>query len=311
MRSEKSANKGKTRILRAAAFCLAAVLAAVPAYAAAETRSVEVFSAADTEEAGGSGGFLALTEAIGPQNGAGAAEESEEQAESGFRNLFGGSAEDTDSDGGAGSSADYRAAVPGEIVRFGSWEQDADAADGPEEIEWLVLAKTPYRVLLITRYAIDCRPFHTGESPADWESCSLRTWLNGDFFGSAFSEEEKAAIAAVTVSADRNPEYDTDPGNDTKDSVFLLSVSEVEEYVGEGNPFECGATEFTAARGAFTSPDRVMDGQPSCWWWLRTPGENGGSAACVNALGKIDYMGFEGSYDLTGVRPAIWLDLAS
>lgn len=65
------------------------------------------------------------------------------------------------------------------------------------------------------------------------ENCSLREWLNEEFYNSAFSNSEKEQILSVTVPADKNPEYDTNSGNDTEDKIFLLSVSEAKKYLGK------------------------------------------------------------------------------
>lgn len=41
----------------------------------------------------------------------------------------------------------------------------------------------------------------------------------------AFGTEEQMRIQNVIVSADNNPEYNTDPGRTTTDKVFLLNVT--------------------------------------------------------------------------------------
>ena len=53
-----------------------------------------------------------------------------------------------------------------------------------------------------------------------WETCTLRKWLNSDFLNSVFTEDEKTKINTVLVSADKNPEFNSDPGSDTQDKVF-------------------------------------------------------------------------------------------
>ena len=112
----------------------------------------------------------------------------------------------------------------GDILVLGSLEMDG-YYNGGEALEWLVLEKEGTRLLLVSRYALSFRPFRDETSEGEtWETCSLRAWLNGEFLESAFSEKEQAMILPAAVSADKNPFYDSDPGNPTEDRVFLLSA---------------------------------------------------------------------------------------
>ena len=118
----------------------------------------------------------------------------------------------------------------GDIVYFGTYEQDNDTSNGKEDIEWLVLAKKGNRILVISDKALDRQPYNSSRTRVTWETCTLRKWLNNDFINAAFSAEERAKIPTVTVSADKNPSYSTSPGNNTTDKVFLLSITEVNKY---------------------------------------------------------------------------------
>ena len=51
---------------------------------------------------------------------------------------------------------------------FGTYEQDNDLSDGEEEIEWIVIAREESRVLLMSKYALDCMPYEDAEPGADW-----------------------------------------------------------------------------------------------------------------------------------------------
>ena len=108
----------------------------------------------------------------------------------------------------------------GDIIVFGTYEQDNDTTNGKEDIEWLVLAKKGNRILVISDKALDRQPYNSSRTRVTWETCTFRNWLNNDFINAAFTAEERAMIPTVTVSADMNPEYDTNPGNATKDRVF-------------------------------------------------------------------------------------------
>ena len=109
----------------------------------------------------------------------------------------------------------------GDHVYFGRYEQDNNLANGPEKIEWIVLAKGDDRALLISKDALDCKQYHEEYVPMTWEKCDLRAWLNSYFYKAAFTEKERERVLESAVPADKNPEYDTDPGNDTFDKVFF------------------------------------------------------------------------------------------
>ncbi len=68
-------------------------------------------------------------------------------------------------------------------VIFGSYVQNDPASNSKEPIEWLVLAGEEDRALLISRYALDCRPYHSDRASVTWEFCSLRKRLNETFVG--------------------------------------------------------------------------------------------------------------------------------
>ena len=193
-----------------------------------------------------------------------------------------------------------------QTVKFGRYMQDRSGADAP--IEWLVLELTPYRALLISKYALDCKPYNTSKAEVTWESCTLRKWLNEDFFNAAFSDGEKAMIPTVTVSADENPDYDTDPGNVTQDRVFLLSITEANRYFKTAEERMCVPTAYAKAHGAYTSSDYTKGGAATCWWWLRSPGDFLVDTRVSNA-GDVVSFGLFVDRDGGGVRPAMWIEL--
>ena len=197
----------------------------------------------------------------------------------------------------------------GEYITFGSYEQDNDLTNGKEPIEWLVLDVQDSRALLISRYGLDCQPYNDSLENVTWETCSLRKWLNSTFLSTAFTGEEMAKIPSVTVSADKNPSYFPSPGNSTEDQVFLLSVSEAEEYLSSRSTRKCIPTDYTKAQGVLkmTGDVNELEGKPTCWWWLRSPGFSTNRAAYV--IGEfIISSGCEVDDNTIAVRPALWID---
>ena len=146
---------------------------------------------------------------------------------------------------------------------------------------------------------------HRSYTDVTWETCTLREWLNNDFVNAAFSAEEQAIIPTVTVYADKNPEYSTNPGNATQDKIFLLSITEASKYFSSDSARQYQPTDYAVAEGAFESDFS------NCVWWLRSPGINQTLAAGVDAGGDVYEYGYWVNYDNLAVRPALWIDLNS
>ena len=207
--------------------------------------------------------------------------------------------------------AQIKNAKVGDIVYFGTYEQDNDTTNDKENIEWLVLAKENNRVLVISDKALDRQPYNSSYTEeVTWENCSLRKWLNGTFLNKAFSTEEQAQIQNTTVSADNNPQYSTNPGNATTDKVFLLSINEVEKYFNSDEARKCAPTAYAKAQGASTSDTfKTPSGAATCWWWLRSPGDDQSSAAYVYFGGDVFELGNYVFSGLNAVRPAMWITI--
>ena len=193
----------------------------------------------------------------------------------------------------------------GDVYKFGSYEQDNNKSNGQEDIEWLVLEKDGTKILVVSKYALDCKPYNTSYTDVTWETCTLRKWLNNDFLGSAFSANEKAMIPTVTVSADKNPDYNTNPGNAMQDQVFLLSITEANKYFSSDSARQCKPTDYAVANGAWESDSG------NCWWWLRSPGCSQTYAARVYMVGGVGEDGEGVGYGSAAVRPALWIVLNS
>lgn len=196
-------------------------------------------------------------------------------------------------------------AKAGDYVFFGAYEQDNNTSNGKEDVEWLVLEVKDGKALVISKYALDYKPYNTSYTDVTWETCTLRKWLSNDFLGSAFSTEEKAMIPTVAVSADKNPDYSTNPGNATQDQVFLLSITEFNKYFSSDSARQCKPTDYAVANGAWESDSG------NCWWWLRSPGYDQRNAAYVLYDGDVNEIGGTVHDGFTAVRPALWIDLNS
>lgn len=194
----------------------------------------------------------------------------------------------------------------GDTYIFGTYEQDGDTSNGQEPLEWIVLDKKGSGILVISKYVLDNKLYHDEYMGVTWETCSLRAWLNDTFINTAFSEKEIISIPTVTITPDEiNPNYKAKKGNATADKIFLLSVTEASTYFASDELRKCAPTEYAEDMGVF------KDSYDKCSkWWLRTPGEYQTRSALVWNDGHISYQGEVADND-RGVRPSMWIDLAS
>ena len=172
-------------------------------------------------------------------------------------------------------------------------------------------------MLVVSRYALDAVPYNVDYDYVTWKTCTLRKWLNDKFYSAAFNETEQGMIKKVTLQHLDNPEYTTPGGKDTRDKVFLLSLSDVvnTDYGFSADPDNwdvnrrCATTAYAKAQGVYTYSDKTKDGEATCFWWLRTPGLSEGYATVVYSTGPVDRDGDSVSNLNDGVRPALYIDL--
>lgn len=188
-----------------------------------------------------------------------------------------------------------------------------------EPIKWKVLNNDGESLFLITDQAIDCKSYHETEDNITWEKCNLRTWLNGNFYASAFDENEQNAIIEQNLINEDNAYEYTDGGNDTKDKVYLLSLSDACDpvYGYCSSPFTGSAsrwqqpTDYTFVRGAYTYSSNNTGGNQNCWWWIRTPGESQKKAVKIGDDGNVGKLGSWCDTPTMSVCPVVKIDLSS
>ena len=87
--------------------------------------------------------------------------------------------------------------VPGDTVILGFYEQDNDLSNGPEPIEWQVIGTRDGHTLLISKYALESSKYNENYMEIDWENSTLRSWLNNDFYNTAFSASDRKRIVTA------------------------------------------------------------------------------------------------------------------
>lgn len=204
--------------------------------------------------------------------------------------------------------------------------------------DWRTLDVQDGRVLLLSDRIIDQKAFQN-ERGTTWKHCSLRKYLNGEFFNS-FNAEERDKIIQTKL-----PNNDAiwngikgGGGKTTNDKIFLLSVEDVVKYFGDSNQMKNrgeraykrhekvrypegpdAATMWEEDLYTIMSQLRIDDQYNSkriavgesgiAWWWLRSPAQFGYDAAFVDKDGTVCVNGTAVGNKDGGVRPAMWVDV--
>ena len=202
----------------------------------------------------------------------------------------------------------YRRAAKGDVIDFGSFEQDGNEANGPEPIQWIVLERFDDRLLLLSADVLDARQYnHVPFQDVTWADSDLRAWMNGDFFTAAFTPAQQGIIPSVLNENADQSIAGTPGGAPTQDRVFALSEQESVVYLsGSANRSDIGAAP--ASQAAASGPLAVSE-DGTADWWLRSPGTYAFAAQYVDTAGTPLPSGANVDV-LYGVRPALWIDIA-
>ena len=186
-------------------------------------------------------------------------------------------------------SYDFSKVKQGDMIKFGAYEQDDDMLNGKEAIEWIVISKSKKEITLLCKEVIDCVPYSKEYDFVKWEDCTLRKWLDKEFYSSAFDETEKIMIKV------RDDE-----------KVSLLSYEELIGSECESIFESCQATKYAEAIGCSVS-DSSNHG---CSWWLKNDQSDCKGASGVSSYGEYgyDYQYVNNSL-IIGVRPTIILKI--
>lgn len=197
-----------------------------------------------------------------------------------------------------------KSAKPGDYITFGRYEQDNVTENGPEPIVWFVLAEKDGRLLLWSKDALDHAQYNSGQRDVTWKECSLRTFLNDDFYNTAFTDSEKLLIPNAKTRNGGNSASITKGGDDTMDHVVIMSFDELLEYGVQNLHLEwigTYPTEYAKAQGVESHAE-----YGTCKWWIRTPGMEQSHAVYCDMIGQPLYSAPVSRKGI-GVRPMIWV----
>ena len=78
-----------------------------------------------------------------------------------------------------------------------------------EKIRWRVMKNDGHTLFVVADQGLDCKDYNEEYTSVIWENCTLRDWLNHDFYDMAFSQSEQSAVVEQIVANERNPYFGT------------------------------------------------------------------------------------------------------
>ena len=144
---------------------------------------------------------------------------------------------------------------------------------------WKILEHEGSCFLLIEKSLLPVpRPYEESKNETDWNSCSLRKWLNSEYYF-GFEEEERKIISKSSLE-------------NSEDFVFLLSEDEVRKYFKENQSRTCDINKRNQK------------------WWLRSLGEPKTVTNIVGTNGEICTEGEINNSSNIYVRPMVKIDFS-
>lgn len=160
---------------------------------------------------------------------------------------------------------------------------------GSSEQIWQVTSVDPVKATasVIAEGLVASRAYHEIRMDVTWNECSLRQWLNQEYYKTEFTDVERQAIRLHENINPMNLKYRTRGGFNTQDHFYLPSLGEITAMTKGGAAKPLGK-----------------------YWWLRSSGLFQNYAAIVNADGTISDRGHFVDHS-RGVRPMFQLDMNS
>ena len=189
-------------------------------------------------------------------------------------------------------------------------------------ISWRILDISEDKVLLLSDKIIEKKAYHDSDTDIEWENCTLRKYLNGEFYNKL--GVVRSAVADTRITNSKNLWYSNNDDNTTTDKVFLLSLDEIDRYFGNSGDYANWCRkEYDSEDREFirTSHGHILKNEydadrlardyegSSCFWWLRSHGRVSDYAAYVYDCGGVCVEGCTVYDSSVGVRPALWINL--
>ncbi len=147
----------------------------------------------------------------------------------------------------------------------------------------------------------------------DYETSSIRNWLNKDFYSNAFNTNEHSLIKKTTINNNSyhtligNSGYEKLDSNQTTDKIYLISYDEAMNNsfgfagLGHTETRTSKSSDYAKSQGIKVFTSIAENGNSR--WHLRTPGSHSDRGTSVSSSGFLS-----AAFDIgiiSGVRPAL------
>lgn len=160
-----------------------------------------------------------------------------------------------------------------------------------QPITWRVIDVEDGNYFVMAEYGLDVKRFNENSGDYVWANCTLRTWLNYDFYMNSFTPEERGRINLTTVE------------DGVDDRIYLLSRDEIDTYFTSSRETMCLASDTVINNGGNVSDNGY------CSWWLRDMGNFAGDAETISMAGTYGDLRRQVNLDFIAVRPVMWVNL--
>lgn len=190
----------------------------------------------------------------------------------------------------------------GSSLFFGAFSVDEGtmAEDAPA-IEWIIIHMGNDSATLLSKYGLIYKPYEEGPDATVWLDSSIRAWLNGEFYQTAFSESDVIIKTTLYTNSQSFPIE----RRRSEDYVYLLSSEEFESLLSDDNRI-CAPT-LDALR-SFRGRSLTVDGD---YWYLRDEGKSYNYVATVNQHGSLTSGGSVNNGGGILIRPCITISISS
>ena len=190
----------------------------------------------------------------------------------------------------------------GNTIEFGTYKG--------QELVWDVVYTEDNQALLFLSDVLrdeegnaDRMPYNVEFVPITWEECSLRAWLNGEFYNNVFGVDNSAILMITNTNVDHEEHYDFENldtgfeeytdyysygGNDTDDYIFLISEQDINDYF----------TDLEVLSGIRED------------FFIRDMYVNNMSAGTISISGYYGIIESRNIFVPCGIRPAMWIDIS-
>ena len=191
-------------------------------------------------------------------------------------------------------------------ILYGKYEQDNDFSNGKETIEWIPLATNNQKVLLISKYILDFQIYSISKNNANWETSSIRKFLNDGFINESFTTNERHHIALSDVISYTGSYRDKEGAINTSDYIFIPGYEDYDLYTTYDNfiskVYKTNCTKYSSTL--------IESNEYKSFYWLRDFYTKYHQAVYVRHNGEIEWDLEKLKIEKLGIRPMMWLDLS-